>query len=530
MKQLKQLENLYLEGKLTRREFIARLSALGLAAAVSPALLSTPARAEAPKKGGRLRLGLGGGSTTDSLDPATIPDAVPQSINWSIRNNLVEIDADGKPVPELAQSWESSPDAAKWVFKIRKGIEFHNGKTLDALDVVDSINHHRGKDSKSAAKGIVDPIKEVKADGKDTVVFILDGGNADFPFILADYHLTIQPAGTKGAEFEKGIGTGGYILVTHEPGVRALVKRNPNYWKKGKAHFDEIETISIADYSARTNALKTGRVDHINRCDVKTVHLLKKAPGIQIVRMTGTRHYTFPMRTDMAPFDNNDVRLALKYAINREEMMKLILRGYGSLGNDHPIAPVNRFYAADLPQRKYDPDKAKFHMKKAGIAGHTFKLHAADAAFGGAVDASVLYKEHAARAGIKIEVVKEPNDGYWSNVWMKKAWCACYWSGRATEDWMFSTAYAADAKWNDTFWKHERFNKLLKAARAELDEAKRREMYRECQKIVRDEGGVVIPIFADWVEASSTKLRHGKKVAGNWELDGQKLTERWWFA
>ncbi len=98
MKQLKQLENLYLEGKLTRREFIARLSALGLAAAVSPALLSTPARAEAPKKGGRLRLGLGGGSTTDSLDPATIPDAVPQSINWSIRNNLVEIDADGKPV------------------------------------------------------------------------------------------------------------------------------------------------------------------------------------------------------------------------------------------------------------------------------------------------------------------------------------------------------------------------------------------------------------------------------------------------
>ena len=361
------------------------------------------------------------------------------------------------------------------------------------------------------------------------MVFLLDGGNADFPFIMSDYHLTIQPAGTKGAEFEKGIGTGGYMLVSHEPGVRALTKRNPNYWKEGRAHFDEVETISIADYSARTNALKTGQVDLINRCDVKTVHLLKEAPGVQIVRVTGTRHYTLPMRTDMAPFDNNDVRLALKYALDREQMLKLILRGYGSLGNDHPIAPANRYHAADLPQRKYDPDKAKFHLKKAGLSGHTFKLHAADAAFGGAVDAAVLFKEHAAKAGINIEVVKEPNDGYWSNVWLKKAWVTCYWSGRATEDWMFSTAYAADAKWNDTFWKHDRFNQLVTAARAELDDAKRREMYGECQKIIRDEGGVIVPMFADYVEASSDKLRHGK-VAGNWELDGQRLPERWWFA
>ncbi len=363
MLKLKELEQLLSHGKITRREFLSRASALGLAVAVSPVLLTACGKKEEPplqKKGGRLRLGLSGGSTTDSLDPATIPDAVPQSVNWSLRNNLVEISADGKPAPELAESWESTPDASQWTFKLRKGVEFHNGKTLDAQDVVESINHHRGKDSKSAAKGIVDPIKEIKADGKDTVVFLLDGGNADFPFIMSDYHLTIQPAGTKGAEFEKGIGTGGYMLVSHEPGVRALTKRNPNYWKEGRAHFDEVETISIADYSARTNALKTGQVDLINRCDVKTVHLLKEAPGVQIVRVTGTRHYTLPMRTDMAPFDNNDVRLALKYALDREQMLKLILRGYGSLGNDHPIAPANRYHAADLPQRKYDRIRLNF--------------------------------------------------------------------------------------------------------------------------------------------------------------------------
>ena len=529
-KELKNLELLLTQGKITRREFLARVSALGLTAALSPVLLSTPAHAAKPKKGGRFRQGLTGGSTTDSMDPGTIPTTMPMNINWQIRNSLVEVDYKGNAIPELAESWESTPDAAKWIFKLRPGVEFHNGKTMDAEDVIFSINHHRGPQSKSAATGITEPIKDIKADGKSTVVFILDGGNADFPFIMSDYHMPIVPAGTAGKEWEKGIGTGGYVLVSFEPGIRAFTKRNPNYWKEGRAHFDEVETLGIADVNARTNALKTGQIDYMGRCDLKTIHLLKKTPGIQITNVTGPRHYSIPMLTDVPPYDNNDVRLALKYAIDREHILKTILRGYGSLGNDHPIGPSYRFHAteSELPQRKYDPDKARFHMKKAGMEGHVFKLHAADEAFGGAVDASVLYSEHAARAGIKIEVVREPDDGYWSNVWIKKPWCMCFWSGRATEDWMFSTSYAADANWNDTHWKHDRFNKLLKMARAELDDVKRREMYVEMQRISCDEGGNLIPMFADIVGATSTKVRF-ENVAPLWEDDGERNTERWWF-
>ena len=156
-------------------------------------------------------------------------------------------------------------------------------------------------------------------------------------------------------------------------------------------------------------------------------------------------------------------------------------------------------------------------------------LSAADAAFAGAVDAAVLYKEHAAPIGIEINVVREPNDGYWSNVWMNKPWGMCYWGGRPTEDWMFSTAYAAGAAWNDSFWNHERFNKLLLLARAELDQTLRREMYVEMQTIVSNEGGVVVPLFNNYVFATSDKITHGE-LAGNWDLDGSKLTERWWFA
>jgi peptide/nickel transport system substrate-binding protein len=369
---------------------------------------------------------------------------------------------------------------------------------------------------------------DLKADGKYTVVFTLKEGNADFPFIASDYHIPIVPTGTKGKDYEKGIGTGPFSMVAWEPGVRFFGKRNPNYFREGRPYFDEVEIIGIADTNARTNALKTGQVDVMNRCEPKTFHLLEKTPGIRVLKLEGARHYTIPMMTTIKPYDNNDVRLGLKYAVDRELLVKQILGGYGYLGNDHPIPRNNKYFAKDLPQRKHDLDKAKFHLKKAGMLDHTFNLHGADAAFPGAVDASVLIKESASKAGIKINVVREPDDGYWENVWIVKEWVQCYWSGRPTADWMFSLAYSEDANWNDTKWKHPRFNQLLKAARAELDDKKRRELYVECQSIVRDEGATVVTAFALQLSAASKKLGF-ENPAANWEFDGFRVAERWWF-
>jgi peptide/nickel transport system substrate-binding protein len=528
MSKQKNLERALAEGRISRREFAKQMSALGLAAAAPGALFSGSALAAMPKKGGHFRLGLGHGSTTDSLDPATYLDTYMQVVGNGIRNNLTEVSPDNELIPELAESWEASPDAKVWRFKIRQGVEFHNGKTLDGNDVIASIQHHRGEDSKSAAKAILEPIEDIKAEGKDTVVVSLKEGNADFPFLMTDYHVAIMPAKDGKLDIKSGIGTGAFAVDSYEPGVRTALKRNPNYWKEGKGQFDSAEVIVISDVAARTNALSTGEIDAMDRVDIKTLHLLKRNKNINIIESSGNAHYTFAMLTDIAPFDNNDVRLALKWGLDRKALLQTILRGHGYLGNDHPIGRANRYLAKDLPQRDLDPDKAKFHLKKAGLSKLKVDLSAADAAFAGAVDAAVLYKEHAAKAGIEINIVREPNDGYWSNVWLKKPWCAVYWGGRATEDWMFSTAYAEGAPWNDSHWSNERFNKLLVAARAELDEAKRREMYHEMQLICRDEGGVCVPLFNNYVEATSKKVGHDK-VAGNWSMDGLRVLERWWF-
>ncbi len=530
MNKIDKLKSQFARGDISRRRFMEGALALGMTLAGATSVVSK-AMAATPKKGGLFRLGLAGASTTDSLDPATYISTFTQiGMTNAVHNNLTEVAQDGNLIPELAESLGASDDARVWTFKLRKGVEFHNGKSLEADDVIASVNHHRGEDSKSAAKPLLSDLVEIKADGKNTVVFELKSGNADFPFVMNDYHIPILPSKDGTILWEDGIGTGGYTLVSMDAGVRMRLKRNPNYWKEGRAHFDEVELLGISDSTARQNAILSGEIDAMNHVDLKTVHLLERQSGIVIEEVTGTQHYTIPMNTTLAPFDNNDVRMALKLAIDREALVATILRGHGKAANDHPIAPSNRYYAADLEQRTYDPDKAKHHLKKAGMDSLKVSLSAADTAFAGAVDTAVLYKEHAKKAGIEIDVVREPNDGYWTDVWMKKPWSMSYWGGRPTEDWMFSIGYAAGGAWNESFWAHDRFNELLVAARAELDSDKRRNIYHEMQQIVRDDGGSVIPIYANYVDARSEKVTHDEQVASNWELDGWKLLERWWFA
>ena len=270
-------------------------------------------------------------------------------------------------------------------------------------------------------------------------------------------------------------------------------------------------------------------MDYIDRPDLKTVSLLKRNPGIEIEQVTGFGHYVAPMNTTMAPFDNKDVRLALKYAIDREELVKKILLGFGSAGNDNPISKSIKYAIDPEPRHVYDPDKAKFHLKKAGLNSLKIDLSASEAAFSGSLDTAVLMSESAKACNIDINVVREASDGYWSNVWMKKPWCMSFWSGRPTADWMFTTAYAAEAKWNDTFWKNPRFNELLKSARAELNDTKRGEMYAEMQTLLQDDGGIMVLMFNDFVTARSTKLAHGE-MNSNYDHDGGYMYRRWWFA
>ncbi len=519
------------KGRISRREFMGRAAALGATTALASSMLADIGLAQEPKQGGFARFGLAHGATTDTLDPAIYLDTFPQCAFWgTASNSLTEVDARGDIVPDLAESLEPSDDVKSWVVRLRKGLTFHNGKTVTSTDVVESFRYHMAPDSKSAAKPLLETVTDIKADGPDMVVFTLAAGSADFPYLLSDYHFVIMPAKEGGgAEWESGIRTGPFVLERFDPGISAKFKRNPNYHKTGRPYFDEVEFLAIPDIAARSNALITGEVHFIGRADLKTLDLIRRNPELQILEQTGYGHYVFSMNVTVPPFDNPDVRLALKWAIDRDEIVEKVFFDHGTPGNDNPIAPSIKFATDPQPRFAYDPEKARFHLRKAGMETVKLDLSVADAAFTGAVDAAVLYQERAKAAGIEVNVVREPNDGYWADVWLKKPWYASYWGGRPTCDWLFSQAYAGEAAWNETFWKNPRFNSLLHAARAETDDEKRAAMYGEMQQLIHDDGGVMVLVFNNFVDAHAKTLAHGE-VAANWENDGLKIAERWWFA
>jgi peptide/nickel transport system substrate-binding protein len=524
-KELENMARLAGRGQLSRRDFLGSAAALGLSAAMA-STLADKAFAQAPVKGGVLKAGLQGGESSNSLDPALNLSQVTFSFCKQWGEFLTRLTPDGGVENLIAEEINASKDAKTWTVKVRDGIEFHNGKTVTADDVAATIERHADANSKSGALGILKNIKGIKPNGKE-VVFTLAEGDADFPYLMADYHLVIQPNGGKD-DPNAGISAGPYKVSVNQPGVRHGGERFANYWRGDKAgHADQIEIIVINDATARLAALQGGQVHMINRVEPKVVDLVKRLPGVSIENVSGRGFYPFNMFCDTAPYDNYDLRMALKLAMDREEMLQKILRGYGDVGNDYPINKAYPLVPEGIEQRKFDPEKAAEFYKKSGHSGSVL-LRTSDVAFPGAVDAAQLYQQSCAKAGIKIEIKREPGDGYWSEVWNKKPFSLSYWGGRPTQGQMYSTGYVSTADWNDTRFKNEKFDKMLYAAQAELDETKRKQIYHDMAVLIRDQGGLIVPFFNQFIDAVATDKVNGwgKNPQGEM-MDGYALNECW---
>ena len=488
---------------ITRRGALAIVAGTGIAAGIGSFPFGR-ARAEEPKRGGTLRIGSATGSTSSSLDPTTYTDQIDYVKGLTLGNTLVRLDEKKQPQPELATDWESSDNAQKWVFTLRDGVEFHDGRPLTVEDAVWSLRRHMGEASTSPAKTFLEDVTEIRADG-DKLVIELAEGNAGIPSILGQFQFVITPKGH--TDFGNFIGTGPYRLEENEQGVRFLAARNENYWKEDAAWVDRVEMTVIADSTARVNALMTGEVDFIDRIDNRVVQLLGRNPLLKVLETPDARYFTFAMDVRIDPFTQRQVRNALKWAIDRQEIIDKVLAGHGTLGNDQPVPPSDPMHNPNIPQRTYDPERAKALLKEVGMENLAVPLSAAEVAFTGSVEAAQLYQASAAAADIAIDVVQEPNDGYWSNVWLKKPFVAANWLIRPTPPIMFSQAWACGAEWNDTSWCNQAFMGLLKKARTETDFDARKQLIWEMQEIAHEDGGNVLFAFASLLDAYHERVR-----------------------
>ncbi|BCH05728.1 peptide ABC transporter substrate-binding protein (plasmid) [Mesorhizobium sp. 131-2-5] len=508
--------------RLDRRALLRGSVGLGIAGAIGRIVHPTTAFAQTPKRGGKFVAGIKSGSTTDTVDPVDLNSTASLFVSYQLGNRLLERTPDGKLGPELAESWEPSDGGKTWTFTLRKGVTFHNGKEFTANDMVYSLNRHRGN-SKSGAAALMKGIKDIKAVGPYQLTVILSAPDVGLPYLMTNAGLVAQPEGEDPA---KGIGTGPFILDSAQPGVRYNFRRNPKYFRPEQPLFDELEILVINDDTARISALLAGSAHFVSDLTPNLVERLKGAPTVKIDVADTTTFCYFVMQTNQAPFDNPDLRLALKYAVDRNLILKTTQAGYGTIGNDNPINSIYPLYS-ELPQHTYDPDKASFYYKKSGHSG-AIDLYTSESVFPAAVSAVEIFQQTAAKAGITISPKRVPHDGYWSDVWMKKSFCASRFGALATEDQAFTQPFASDSPWNDGNWYRPEFDKLLVQARSELDVEKRKSLYHEAAKMIQEDGGHITLMFSPSINGFAKNVQGF--VGDHFHGEGKNFARCWFEA
>ncbi len=492
-------------GRLDRREFIGRAGQLGVGVAAATTMLSSAGIAETPIKGGEVRVSPEYTGAEETYDPTKMTNSTDIQRAYQVYNRLTNLDRDMNVVPNLAAEWEATNQASEWTFKLREGVEFHDGKTLTADDVIYSLGEHIKEGSESPSKPLLAPIVDMRADGPNVVKITLDSGNADFPVTLGhDYHTSIVKEGWKDGD--PVVGTGPYKVVEFTPGLASVAEKNANYWNPDAGHVSTFITQGIPDNAARSSALQAGDVDFDLDVEPRVTALLGQNPGVKVYSTPSGSWFAWIMATDRAPTDDLNLRLAMKHAVDRNVVVDTVMVGHGRIGNDFPVNPGLPTYCDAIPQHNYDPEKAKWHWDKTGLS--SIELAVANAAHSNAIDASTILQEHAREAGISIELNRVPDDGYWSHTWMQVPFCATGWNSRPTADAILTIAHACGGSWNETFWCNERFDELLVMGRLETDEAKRLEIYCEACTLLHDDGGLFLPFFMNYIEATSSRIQN----------------------
>ena len=494
-------------GGFNRRDVLKLMAVTGVSMATAQNMLSTgsTAYAQTPKKGGSVRMAAALHGPDDQLDPPLFTSTIDYVRGRATYNSLVQHSDDLVPQPELAEEFGPNSDASEWTFKLRKGVTFHDGSPFTADDVVYTMNRHMGDDSTSVIKSVLASIKEWKKVGPHEVKAVLHTSNSDLPTLLGIFQSKIHKAGGPG----DGNGTGPYTLESFEPGVKSVHKRNDNYWREG-AHLDAMEVTAITDPVARVNAVIAGDVQMAVTIEPKAFKQIEDAQGVNLLSTPAALQVGICCLKNSEPGSNDDFVKGLQYIMDRERIVKRILKGKGSVGNDTPIMSAHGpDFCSELPQRTFDPDKAKFHFEKAGVS--SAEIFVAPVA-PGIEDVCLLAQANCAKIGFDLQIKKVPTDGYWGAVWMNEPVNVVTWNMRPTAQSQMAIQFGPGAAWNDTYWNNDRMGVLLNDVLSETDPVKRHAMMCEMQTLIHEGSGMVIPAFSNINDAHASNVMGIPKV------------------
>jgi peptide/nickel transport system substrate-binding protein len=499
---------------LTREQLLRRAVAGGGAALLAGNLAGVARAAvdAAPKRGGTFRIGVSGGSAKDFIDGQNIvtrPDQARIVTGWE---TLVVFDSQFKlRFDGLAEEISPNKAADQWTIRVRKGIEFHNGKTLSADDVKFSLQRLVNKKLGlfgGAALSSVDPARIQKLDNR-TVRLHLKQRDGTILDALGQYVAGIVPVGYSPnaiGQAKPNIGTGPYKVQSFTPGQQSVHVRNPNYWRSGQPYFDKVVIIDFPDDTARVNALLGGQVDAITDVPPAQVAVVTGHSGTKVLESPSAAWTPICMRVDAEPFTDVRVRQAMRLIANRPQMVAQALSGHGRIGNDL-YGPFDEAFAKSLPQRHQDIDKAKSLLKAAGKDGLTIDLQSTNGALGMNEGAQV-FAQQAKAAGVNVNVKILDSGPFYGPQYLKWTFSTDFWGSR---NYLSQVAAGSlpSSPYNETHWpdaSHRKFLSLYNQAKVTADRTKRTEIMREMQKMEYDAGGYIIWGFSTLLDGYSSKV------------------------
>jgi peptide/nickel transport system substrate-binding protein len=498
-------------GDLSRRELLRGAAAGGLTLSAGAILsacgsstsssktASTTTTGATPRNGGTLRIGIGGGGPADNQDPAIVLDGPDAMYAFALYDQLALVDENMVLGNRLAEEFTPNADGTQWTVRVRPGVEYHNGKTLDADDVVFTFQRMFSPKEHGVDSWIGAFVASMKKMDSRTVRFQLKEPVGWFDLAVGDGGETsIVPV---GFDPKKPIGTGPFQFVSFTPGQQAAFKRFPNYWG-GPAHLDELVVTTINDDTARLNALLTGQIDLNAGLLSSQIPQVKSAANLQVWSTPNSGMAPFTMRTDKAPFSDVRVRQALRLCINRPQMLEVSNSGHGAVGNDL-YSPHDPAYDHSLV-RTQDLEQAKSLLKQAGQSNLSVELVVAELFPGMTAQAQVL-SQNASQIGAKVSVRVVDAPTLYGPNYLSWPFAIDIYPGLR----YLTTSALADGPFatiNETHFSNPQYEALWKQASATLDETKRTDLLHQMQNILFHQGGFIIPVFNDTIAALHSKV------------------------
>ena len=475
--------------------------------------LARPALAE-PVKGGTLRVGLP--SNPSSLDPITGSHGSDHHVLFAIYTALVSIDEGLLPRPGLAESWEVSPDLKTYVFKLRKGVRFHDGTAFNAQAVKFQVDRIQNPATKATIK--LAEVQSVDVIDDYTVKFTLKVPSVALPLVLADRAGMISsPAavGKHGADFGRNpVGTGAFKFVEWMQDDHVTLQRFDGYWEKNLPYLDRLEYKVVPDPAVLLTNVRSGVLDFMQ--EVPEIHAarLRQGSEVKVVMESSPWVRMIYLNSKRPPFDNKLLRQAVNLAIDREGIVKGLFFGLAEVAQG-VIPPRSWAYSPDIHPYKRDLARAKEKLAEAGKSnGFRFEMVTINTPVH--VQWAEAFKAQLAEAGIEVDirpmVIAEAAARTTDRSVPYQA-AGMAWTGRPEMDDTFTQLFHSSGGFNNGRFGPAvgaRINPLVEKARAITDPKVRKELYRQVQTIINDEALDVFFYFRRTIAAMNPKVQNYK--------------------